>query len=89
VASWLVPTNAKELRSFLRLAGYYRKFMHHFEVISRPLTELLKKNVLFIWIPDHDKAFNTLKSALVSTRVLALLDIPRLFVLKQMHQIMV
>jgi hypothetical protein len=79
VASWLVLANAKELRSFLGLAGYYRKFVHHFGVISKPLTELLKKNVLFIWTFDHDKAFNTLKYALVLAPVLALPDFSKTF----------
>jgi hypothetical protein len=53
--------------------------VHHFGVISKPLTELLKKNVLFIWTSDHDKAFNTLKSTLVSASVLALPDFSKPF----------
>jgi hypothetical protein len=79
VASWPIPANAKDLRSFLGLAGYYRKFVHHFGVISKPLTELLKKNVLFIWTSDHDKAFNILKSALVSTPVMAVPNFSKTF----------
>jgi hypothetical protein len=79
VASWPIPANAKELRSFLGLAGYYRKFVHHFGVISKPLTELLKKNVLFIWTSDHDKAFNILKSALVSAPVMAVPNFSKTF----------
>jgi hypothetical protein len=57
VQSWPTPTNVKELRSFLGLAGYYRKFVKIFGIISRPLTNLLKKGELYIWHFDHDQAF--------------------------------
>ncbi|WVZ96162.1 hypothetical protein U9M48_041833 [Paspalum notatum var. saurae] len=66
ISEWPVPANSKELRSFLGLAGYYRKFVRHFAIVSKPLTELLKKNSLFVWTADHQSAFDTLKSALCS-----------------------
>lgn len=70
VASWPVPMNCKELRGFLGLAGYYRKFVRHFAVIAKPLTQLLKKHTLYVWKHDHEHACSTLKLTLSSTPVL-------------------
>jgi hypothetical protein len=72
VSSWPTPTNCKELRGFLGLAGYYRKFVKHFAVIAKPLTNLLKKHTLFVWTVDHENSFQTLKKALASSPVLQL-----------------
>lgn len=56
IVHWPTPVDVKQLRSFFGLAGYYRKFVKHFGVISKPLTDLLKKGALFIWTQDHDTA---------------------------------
>ena len=74
VSSWPTPTNVKELRSFLGLAGFYHRFVRHYAVISKPLTNLLKKNTLFLWTSDHAKAFESLKHSLSSAPILALPD---------------
>jgi len=72
VVNWRTPQSVKDLRSFLGLAGCYRKFVRNFGVIAKPLTELLKKNTLFIWTSSHDQSFQALKQALNSSTVLAL-----------------
>lgn len=74
VSSWPIPKDIKELHSFLGLAGYYRKFVQHFAIIARPLTDLLKKGTLLIWTSAHTTTFETLKQALVTAPVLALLN---------------
>jgi hypothetical protein len=72
ISSWPVPHNVKEVHSFLGLSGYYRKFVKHFYIISRPLTNLLKKGPLFVWTTEHDQTFSVLKCALVQALFLIL-----------------
>lgn len=69
-----MPDNVKKLRGFLGLAGYYRKFVRNFGVISKPVTDLLLKGVVFFWTPITDAAFNALKNALMEAPVLSLPD---------------
>lgn len=81
ISQWPSAHNAKDFRSFLGLAGYYMKLMRYFGVISKPLTELLKKNTMFVWTGKHEKSFSALKKAL-STPVLALPDFSKVFSIK-------
>lgn len=82
IADWPKPANVKELRSFLGLAGYYRKFIRHFGIICHPLHGLLKKGVVYVWTDDHSTAFHTLKAALASAPVLALPDFSSQFTIE-------
>jgi hypothetical protein len=82
ISSWPTHKNVKELCGFLGLAGYYRNFISHFDIISTPLTYLLKKVVLFVWTDQHEKAFSTLKTALVQAPVLSLSDFSKTFVIE-------
>ena len=72
----------KEVRSFLGLAGYYRRFVQHFGSIAKPLTELLKKGTLFVWTTTTEQAFQALKMALIIALVLASSDFSIPFVIE-------
>lgn len=74
VQTWPTPTSVKELRSFLGLSSYYRKFVQHYGIISKPPTNVLRKNEVFVWTAETEAAFQALKQALVTTLVLALPD---------------
>ncbi|XP_024965100.1 uncharacterized protein LOC112505422, partial [Cynara cardunculus var. scolymus] len=62
IQNWEQPKNASEIRSFLGLAGYYRRFIKDFSNISVPLTSLTRKAVKFVWNEEQEKAFSALKS---------------------------
>ena len=74
VQNWPVPRNLKELKSFLGLVTYYRRFIKGFAKISVPLHFLSQKDVPFRWTPACDSAFNCLKRKLVSAPILAYPD---------------
>ena len=78
VTEFPVPTTVTQLRSFLSLAGYYRRFIPRFSLISSPLNELLKKGQQFVWTDKCQEGFETLKARLTSAPILAfpLLDRP-------------
>jgi hypothetical protein len=82
VSSWPTLVNCKELRGFLGLAGYYRKFVKKFGVIARPLTDLLKKGVIFVWTQVHITTFETLKHSLVTAPMLSLPNFSKPFAIE-------
>lgn len=71
VRIWPVPKTVKEVRSFLGLCSYYRRFVSGFANIARPLHKLCEKNSKFTWNEDCQKAFNSLKNSLMSSPLLA------------------
>ena len=81
VSNWPQPTNVSEIRSFLGLPEYYRRFIEGFSKISRPMTELLKKEKKFVWIKSCERSFQELKRRLTTAPVLTLPDIHRDFVI--------
>jgi len=82
VLQWPVPQSVKALRSFLGLAGYYKRFVKHFGIISKSWTDLLRRGAVYVWTDIQDKAFSALKQALTTAPVLALLDFSRPFAVK-------
>lgn len=72
VRNFPIPQNIREVRQFLGLTGYFRKFVRNFSLIARPLTLLLKKNATFTWEDDQQAAFNRLKELLCAQPVLTL-----------------
>ncbi|WVZ52488.1 hypothetical protein U9M48_003542 [Paspalum notatum var. saurae] len=72
-------TSVTEIRSFLGLAGYYRRFIKDFSKIANPMTALTQKNAKFAWSSKCEEAFGTLKTLLTSAPVLAQPDITKPF----------
>ena len=70
VMNWRPPQNVTEVRSFLGLAGYYRRFVQGFSVIASSLTRLLRKGVKFEWDDKCQSNFERLKEILVKAPVL-------------------
>ena len=76
-----VPNSTKEIKQFLGLTGYYRKFVPRFADISRPLTTLTKKDAKFEWTSACQKSFELLKEALCGEPVLKYADTSKLYTL--------
>ena len=71
VLDWKAPTSVHEVWSFLGLAGYYRRFISDFSKIAKPMTRLLQKDEKFVWTPNCEVAFHTLRTLLTTAPILA------------------
>nr|GEU70287.1 putative reverse transcriptase domain-containing protein [Tanacetum cinerariifolium] len=72
VRNWETPTTPTEVRQFLGLTGYYRRFIEGFSKIAQPLTKLTQKHKKYIWKEDQESAFQLLKQKLYEAPILAL-----------------
>ena len=72
VIKWKQPSNVSEIRSFLGLAGYYRRFVKGFSKIAAPLTNLTQKNIKFMWDDKCQQSFQELKKKLTSAPILVI-----------------
>lgn len=76
---WPTPTTVTQVRSFLGLANYYRKFMQGYASISALLSDLTKKDLPFQWTPERQRAFEQIKQSLMNAPVLRLPDFDKPF----------
>lgn len=81
VLQWPPPTKVKQLRVFLGLTGYYRRFIRQYAVIAAPLTSLLQKDA-FSWSAKAQQSFHALKQCLTSAPILKLPDFSKPFIIE-------
>ena len=79
VLSWPEPRNVKDIRKFLGLANYYRRFIKNFAQVARPMNVLMRKDVKWQWEEEQQKAFDELKRIFTTKPVLAALDLDKEF----------
>ena len=79
IKDWPQPLNLQELRSFIGMCSYYRRFIEKFSIIAGPLHDLTKKRVKFQWTAKENEAFNELKKRLMSGPLLILPDLKKTF----------
>ncbi|KAK8534706.1 hypothetical protein V6N12_057350 [Hibiscus sabdariffa] len=70
ILDWRSPKNVGEVRSFLGLAAYYRRFVKGFSTLASPITKLLRKDVPFVWSENQQRSFDQLKQVLTHAPVL-------------------
>jgi hypothetical protein len=85
IKGWTTPKNVTEVRSFMGLVGYYRRFIAGFSRIAHPITSLQRKGKKFQWTEECEKSFQQLKQLLTSAPILKIADPNEDFVFAQMH----
>ena len=81
IINYSIPTTKRQLMRFLGMAGYYRKFCRDFATLCEPLTNLLRKDVSFVWSDACQRAFDSVKMLLMSAPVLVMPDFGKPFIL--------
>jgi hypothetical protein len=79
ILDWKAQRDVRGIKSFIGMAGYYRRFIEAFSKIARPMTVLLAKKVEFKWTPTCQESFEALKKKLTTTPVLILPDVHKPF----------
>ncbi|XP_065355094.1 uncharacterized protein LOC135949448 [Calliphora vicina] len=82
ITDYPIPKTVRQLRQFLGLAGWYRRFVADYASVTFPLTELLSKKKSFAWNPEAQKAFETLKQSLTTAPFLAHPDYSKPFIVQ-------
>ena len=70
IKEWPIPRRARDVRAFLGLTGYYRRFIQNYGEIAKPLHELTERNTEFVWTMERERAFQKLKSSLTTAPIL-------------------
>jgi hypothetical protein len=79
ILDWKAPKDVQGIKSFIGMAGYYRRFIEGFSKIARPITVLLAKKVEFKWTPECQESFETSKKKLTIAPILILPDVHKPF----------
>lgn len=74
VKNFPVPKDVRNVRKFIGLTSYFRWFVKNYAVISKPITDLMRKDLKFIWGSEQQEAFEQMKNILSSKPVLAMYD---------------
>ena len=75
IKEWSAPKNVSEVRSFMGLVGYYRRFIAGFSRIAHPITSLQRKEKKFHWIEECERSFQRLKQLLTSAPILRIANL--------------